>query len=858
MIPLRATVRLQLHAQFGFADVQRQLPYFAALGVSHLYLSPIGEAMPESTHGYDGIDPGRISTVLGGEAGFTALAAAARAAGLGIILDIVPNHLAADVANPWWADVLRHGRRSTHADWFDIDWEAPGCEGRLWLPVLDRPLPQALADGVLTVSVEDETCWLEHHGQRWPLASSSLSARQDGDGREAALAEAGRCNAEPSRLQALLDAQAYRLAWWRTGGDQINYRRFFDINGLVALRVERDEVFDAVHALPLRLVAEGWVDGVRIDHVDGLATPAAYLRRLRSALDEAGRPRGLAPGSITLHVEKILAPDEPLDLRWACDGSTGYDFMDQVAALLHDPAGARLLDQQWQQVSNGAPAFTAMQQQVRSGLLRGSLRSDFQRCQRALQECAAADPAALDITGAMIGRALAALLVCFPVYRTYGLDDATQLANWRQAVTAAQTLLDGGDRHALQAVQRWLLQGPEAMPDGCRQARLRFEQLCAPLNAKAVEDTAFYRFGRLLSRNEVGSEPAQLSLQADAFVALAVQRGEQHPRALLALATHDHKRGPDARMRLAVLSAWPQAWVDAVHGWQAQCHALGRPSPLPAGETYMLWQALLASWPLPGEPAGECYAERIQQWLRKALREGKQVSSWADPDEALEGAAEHWLHWVCCQQDAAPLRAAIDRWLARLSPAAARLSLAQLVLQLTMPGVPDLYQGNEGWDTSLVDPDNRRPVDYAQRQAWLADGRDWGQLLRHWHDGAPKARLLRRLLQLRKAQPALFALGQLRALHSRDGVLVFLREHLGHRLLVAAHLRAMEVPGPGLVDAGGGYGPLAMPGLPAGPYRNVLDDRQALLGVAGEVDAGILFAGSPVAVWMQVKEHEDG
>ena len=866
MTPLRATVRLQLHAQFDFAAARQQVPYYAALGISHLYLSPIATASEGSTHGYDNIDPTRISPALGGEAGFIALAEAARAAGMGVILDIVPNHMAAEPANAWWCDVLRHGRRSRHADWFDIDWQAPGCEGRLWLPVLDRPLDEAIAQGVLEVKADDSGPWLQHHDLRLPLSPLSypLQAASWPD-------FIHRCNRSAERMHALLERQAYRPAWWRTAAERVNYRRFFDINGLAALKVERSEVFDAVHALPLRLVAEGWVDGLRIDHVDGLAEPAAYLQRLRAALDGAGRQRGLAAGTVTLHVEKILAEDEALPTRWACDGTTGYDFMDQVGALLHDPAGEVPLQALWQRLAGRTDDFGDTQRQARGEMLDGSLRADRQRCLRAVAACMAGESGGNDLTPDMFERALTALLRHFPVYRTYGLRDGDDQRYLQQASAAAMHELDGAAQVALARLQAWLTDTAVDTPCAVERAalRVRVEQLAAPLNAKAVEDTAFYRYGRLLSRNEVGSDPACFSLQTSVFVERARARGQRYPRALLALATHDHKRGPDARMRLAVLASHADDWAEALQRVMALAERAGRACPLPDAHAAMLVQSLVGSWPLDGDADLEGYAARVSDWLIKALREGKQLSRWNDPDEALETAATDWVRWLLTDASGAPVRSALHALVERIAAPAARLGLVQLALQMCCPGVPDLYQGNEGWDTSLVDPDNRRPVDYAQRAAWLADTRAWPELLQQWHDGAPKARLLARLLQLRQRDPALFGEAPLQAIALPEAAadwLLLSRVIEGRALLVLLHLRAVPVAGEGGVaapDTGlsrvhdADDVTVALPGLPQGCYRSVLADGTFELSDAGPT-LGWLHQGSPVALWVREAGNERG
>ena len=413
MRPLRATARLQLHEGFDLSAAAAQVPYYARLGVSHLYLSPVAAAVPGSTHGYDGIDPGRVDPRLGGEAALRALAAAAHAEGMGLLLDIVPNHLAAHPDNPWWWDVLRHGRRSAYARWFDIDWDARGCDGRLCLPVLERPLAALLDAGQARVHAAPSGHELHLAGQRLPLAPPPFPLEDP---------------AQPpaDALHRWIQAQPWRLVEWRDAGDLPNYRRFFDISGLVALRVERPEVFAAVHALPLRLVAEGLVDGVRIDHVDGLADPAGYLRRLRRALDAAGRDRG-PPGTVALYVEKILAPGEDLPAGWPCDGTTGYDFMDQAGGLLHAAAGEPALHALWRGASGRSGDFAAEEHQARRELLQGSLRPEFSRACAALAAVAAGDPVARHAPEDLRA-ALAVLAAHFPVYRLYpdarGLEPA--------------------------------------------------------------------------------------------------------------------------------------------------------------------------------------------------------------------------------------------------------------------------------------------------------------------------------------------------------------------------------------------------------------------------------------------------
>ena len=854
MNTLRATVRLQLHADFDFDAAAAQVDYYARLGISHLYLSPVAQAAAGSTHGYDNTDPTRLSTELGGEAGFARLSQAVQAHGMGIVLDIVPNHMAASPANPWWNDVLRHGRRSVHADWFDIEWDAPGCEGKVWLPVLDRPLQAALEEGAVTLVVGNEGPELQHHDLRLPL--SSLSHPAPADSWEA---WAERCRRSPARLRDLLQRQAYRLAWWRTGADVVNYRRFFDISGLVALRVERDEVFDAVHALPLRLVREGRVQGLRIDHVDGLADPAGYLRRLRFALDAAGAAAGQAPGTLTLHVEKILADGEALPDDWCCDGTTGYDFMDPVGAVLHAEGSEPALQAVWQSASEDARHFDAVQRQARQQVLDGSLRPDLDRFLRQLQALTGDDAAAADLTPGMFARATSALLVHFPVYRTHGLRSQADHGWMQHAREAAAGSLDEAERSALQWIVRLLAaETPESAA-----LRTRFEQVAAPLNAKAVEDTAFYRHARMLSRNEVGSDPARIALPPAAFVALAQERGAHWPQALLAVATHDHKRGPDARCRLAVLSWNVAVWQEQVAHWNTLAEQAGHPCPLPGAETLMLWQTLLGSWPLRAEAVQSAYFERVGDWLRKALREGKRVSRWSAPDEGAEQAALQWIEWLGSHPAAGELRSAMDAFVRRIAPMGARLGLAQLALQLGCPGVPDLYQGNEGWDFSLVDPDNRRAVDHEQRREWLTDTTPWAAGLQEWTDGAPKALMLAAMLQHRARHPDLYRHAPLRqlAVKGDDAVMALLREHDGEAVLLlvdrcGALERAEGLDGLRCAQPSHAVLQDMDDRLRARPWRNLLDGRRL---ASTDIDRpGALLDGGPVAVWVTETGEERG
>lgn len=705
MIP-RATLRLQFHKGFTFADAEALVPYFAALGVSHLYASPITTARAGSLHGYDVTDPTQVNPELGGEPALKRLVDALRREKLGLIADIVPNHMAATLENAWWADVLRNGRSSRYASYFDIDWQS----GRVFLPWLGKPLADVTAEEI-----------------------DALNLPKPG---------------------------AYRLGWWRTAGDRINWRRFFDINELVCLRMEDDEAFEATHALIARLYTEGLIDGVRVDHVDGLADPAGYCRRLRHRLDPGN------PARPYLVVEKILLRGETLPAEWGCDGTTGYDFMDEASALQHDRAAEPALATAWAALSGRPADFATEEEAARREIVARSFASPLEAC------VAAFDPGGdSDLSPPALRRALTEMLVHFPVYRGYGTaGDEPYL---KQAADAAKETGLPGDRWVVDWLHERMRQpgGPVT----------RFQQLSAPVAAKSVEDTAFYRYGRLLSRNDVGFDVERFGDTAADFHARMQRRQATQPHGMLATATHDHKRGEDVRARLAVLSEKPLEWTGRQARWIEQC-ALLRTDGMPApGDIAMLLQMIVGAWPLDlalDDTVGRAtFAQRLAGWQQKALREAKLRSDWADPNAAYEDAAQGLLHRLVVDEAAPALRAEIFAFIQEIAPAGAVNGLAQALLRLTAPGVPDLYQGTELWDFSLVDPDNRRPVDFALRQKMLGAG----TTLAAWRDGAIKQRLIVRALALRRALPDLFADGSYEpvAVEGRlaDRVVAFVRRH---------------------------------------------------------------------------------
>ena len=770
----RATYRLQLHRGFTFADAREIVPYLDSLGVSHVYASPITTARRGSMHGYDVTDPTRINPELGGEAGLRALVEALRERGMGLIIDIVPNHMGvAGGENPWWQDVLLNGEASAWARFFDIDWRAP-----LLLPVLGAPLADVIGQGQLRLAEVGGRLCLQLYGNAcYPLRDDDPVHREE---RAAALRDHDPAHEDGrAALAALASWQHYRLAYWRTANDRLNWRRFFSVNELAGLRAEDPEVFEATHALVLRLYAERLIDGVRVDHVDGLTDPAAYCRRLVSRLTEAAD--GRRPYVV---VEKILAPGEALPRDWGVDGTSGYDFMRQAAALLHDPVGHAPLAALWAQVSGRPADFATEELLARRQVLSWQFEAQLAACVECFAALARSEADLAWITRPMLRRAVERLLWVFPVYRTYGTgsaappgDDAVRETARRRAAAHAPP----GERPIADLILDWLAgigPGDCALKAG---AVRRFQQLAAPIAARAVEDTAFYRHGVLLSANEVGSDPACFAMSVADFHAAMERRARDAPHALLALATHDHKRGADARARLAVLSGIPGRWAAALREWLA----LAAPDAhgIAPGDVALLFQTLVGMWDESALADPPAFLKRLHGWQEKALREARLRSSWEAPDTDYETRCKALAEALLTHARHARFRASVARFIAMIAPAALANTLAQTALHFIVPGVPDIYQGTELPDYSLVDPDNRRPVDYAARRELLAGpGED-----------APKLMLIADLLTLRREHPALFAQGAYRALAVRGAraghVVAFAREGNGERLTCAVAIR---------------------------------------------------------------------
>ncbi|WP_431470206.1 malto-oligosyltrehalose synthase [Sphingosinithalassobacter sp. LHW66-3] len=775
----RATYRLQLHRDFGFADAEALVPYLDALGISHIYASPITMAAPGSMHGYDVADPTRISAELGGEAGFRSLVAALRARNMGIVIDIVPNHMGvAGGNNPWWNDVLRNGRNSRHASFFDIDWRE-----KLLLPILGAPIDTVLAEGQIGVVEEGgEPVLRVYDSHRVPIRPEDHAAARVG-----------------ASLRELLDRQHYRLGWWRQANDDLNWRRFFTINDLAGLRIEDSEVFEAAHALYFRLWGEGLIDGLRIDHVDGLTDPAGYCRQLRARIDSIPRPADAPQGSAWIVIEKILAPGEPLARDWGVDGTSGYDFMADVGALLHDPAGEAPLTRLWESISGESGSFEDAELRARQEMLSWSFEGQLRACVESFLALAKTAPETQGLTGGMLRRAIERALWVFPVYRTYGTGKAAPAADAsvHDAVRrGAARFTPPGEAEVLERLLGWLAgEGPGDLARASEAVR-RFQQLSAPVAAKSVEDTAFYRYGRLLSSNEVGSDPARFAMAPSAFADAMAERASSFPHAMLTTATHDHKRGEDVRARLAALSELPEEWGARVSVWEKASG--GAQSGIAGADRYMLYQTLYGAWPsdlAPDDRAGcAAFAVRVNGWQEKALREAKLRSSWEAPDAAYEALCREWILTLLDPSRSAGFLSDLDQFVRHMMAPARANALVQAALRCMLPGVPDLYQGAELDDLSLVDPDNRRPVDYALRRAVLASPQ-------HAACGDRKLRIIAQLLDLRRRHPELFATGdfvRLEAVGERAAHLfAFARTHEGVTLTGAVALYCARETGGG-------------------------------------------------------------
>jgi (1->4)-alpha-D-glucan 1-alpha-D-glucosylmutase len=839
MIP-RATYRLQLNSHFGFDRVAAIAPYLAQLGVSHAYLSPYLKARPGSPHGYDIVDHGALNPELGDETAFLRFTAALKAHALGHLLDFVPNHMGVGGAdNPLWLEVLEWGPDAPHAGWFDIEWDPErrylhdkllvpllgdqyGIElerGALrlqfdpqdgsfavWaydthkLPVWPPDYARILPDGLLHLEeLSDAFAWLPNSRGQMPRRAAELKAqlaaevRQHAEALEAlqsALARfQGRAGEAASwrPLHELIQDQHWRLAQFRVAADDINYRRFFNINDLAGLRMELPEVFQHAHRRILELVQDGTIDGLRIDHVDGLFDPKAYLLRLREQL---GAVLGAAPEAAQFYlvVEKILSAHEPLREDWPIHGTTGYDFLNQVLSILVDAGAETAFSDCYLEFTGERRGYAETLRLAKLHIMDNEMAGELNMLARDMARLARQNPRTADFTQNLLHRAIKELIACFPVYRTYvdgsGVLDADDQRDLSWALARArryQTEIDPSVFEFLEQVLTGnLLLRPRSgfSHETLRRCAMRLQQYSGPVDAKGMEDTAFYRYNRFIALNEVGGDPDRFGGTLAAFHRANLQRAQRWPHAMLTIATHDTKRGADARARLAALSelagewrAQLPVWSRILRGPTAQSTDPERPD---RNDEYLLYQLLLGSWPCellrdePDDEALQAYAGRIRSAMTKSMREARLHTNWAFPDGDYEQAMTALIDAALTGSRASAFLAAFLPFAQQLAALGAHNSLIQTVIELTAPGVPDLYNGSELWDLSLVDPDNRRPVDYALRTRLLAQiapalQRDRAgciaQLARAWHDGGIKLAVITTLLQHRRSQPVLYADG---------------------------------------------------------------------------------------------------
>lgn len=753
-LSLRATYRIQFHKDYTLYDAILLVPYLKKLGISHIYASPLLASASGSLHGYDTISWDFIDRERGGEEGLLALVAALRAHDMGLILDIVPNHMTTNPQNVWWQDVLQHGRQSRYAHYFDIDWSVSTEQEthKIILPFLEKPLEEILEDQKIRVSYQEDirSVVITYEDKIFPLAPESLSHAQK------------ECFAEffnpeslegKSNLLALLQKQHYQLVWWQTAGDLINWRRFFDVTALIALRMERPEVFARTHAYVFDLYRRGLIDGLRIDHVDGLLQPARYCQKLEQALNALTheRPENLRNEPF-IFVEKILSTGEYLPEDWCVSGTTGYDFLEQASLLQHHPAGEEKLSALWAQL--GSHPYEKVVRVARDEKLNSSFYKMFQDLIVSLAEFFSPEQ---DVTPHAVSCVLKEILLAFPVYRVYfsgtGLSEQSR-SYLCAACERAKKKLPAHATPLLMTLQK-LLSQTSSQSFERKDFQDMFLHLTAPLVAKSGEDTAFYRYARLLSRNEVGADPALFSKNREAFHQTNLARLTSHPQSLLCTATHDHKRGEDGRARLMVLSEPEANWAEVVAVWFAKnkfLHHVGNSdASVSKADEFFFYQTLISAWPLDARELSDL-PERLELYLAKALRERGVRTSWADPDMGYEDNCQNFVRQLLQTSFVKDLTAFVDR----VSPAAALNSLTQVILRSTVPGVPDLYQGREGWDFSLVDPDNRRPVDYSALRKNLEDDDNLATLASTWRDGRIKQHLICKLLKLREDYPELF------------------------------------------------------------------------------------------------------
>lgn len=793
-----ATYRLQMGADFGFDRAAAVVPYLRELGISHIYTSPYLQAAVGSTHGYDVVDPTRVSGEMGGPEAHARLCGELDKFGMGQMIDVVPNHMAIiGSQNPWWWDVLENGPSSRYASYFDVDWESSDerWPNKVLLPVLDDHYGRVLEAGELRLVRRDSLFTLQYHEQVFPVDPSSLDVllgraagvcgsemlgfiagayarlphskvvarqaveqrhrdkavlaeilsscmRDDAAAAAAVDAEVGRINSNADAMDALVDGQNYRLAFWRTSGRDLGYRRFFDVDSLAGLQVEEEEVFYATHMLPITWARNGAVHGLRVDHPDGLRDPAQYLRRLHQVCPDSW-----------IVVEKILESDEKLPAAWPVDGTTGYDFLNLSGGLFVDAEGEKPLTELYADFTGEPVDFQSVRRVCKRKVAKELLGSDLNRLTALFVDICERHRRHRDYTRHELHEALTEVAACFPVYRTY--------------VSIGDGLVSGSDmRYVTEAVEQAVAERPDIDPQlfgflrdmlllripGPLEGELamRFQQLTGPVMAKGVEDTAFYRFHRLASLNEVGGDPERFGISVEEFHRRCAEKLAEHPMSLLASSTHDTKRSEDVRARLALLSEIPDRWSAFVRRAAQHNERHRRGDGPDRNVEYLIYQTLVGAWPID--------VERMTAYVEKTLCEAKMFTSWTQRNEDYEQGVRDFVRDVL---EDVEFRSLLEEFVAPLVMPGRINSLSQALIKLTAPGVPDIYQGTELWDLSLVDPDNRRPVDFELRAELLArlETISIDEVMERFDEGLPKLWLIHQALRLRRQHPELFGAG---------------------------------------------------------------------------------------------------
>jgi (1->4)-alpha-D-glucan 1-alpha-D-glucosylmutase len=871
-----ATYRVQLRPGFGFREAGELIQYLVDLGVSHLYTSPYLQAVSGSRHGYDVVDPTEVNEELGGAEAHAKLCNTLDANGLGHMIDVVPNHMAiAGRQNPWWWDVLENGPSSRYATYFDVDWEASEerWPNKVLLPVLSDHYGRILEDGELELSREEGSFVIHWREHIFPVDPSSLSellnraadscaseylaflaqsharlprptvAARDAverrhrdkavltnllgrlclEEREVAAAidgEVDRLNRDPDALDALIDQQNYRLALWRTASRDLGYRRFFDIKDLAGLRVEDIEVFHATHDLLIDWVEKGWVDGLRIDHPDGLRDPGEYFGRLRDACPDAW-----------IIAEKILMPGEQVPSDWPIAGTIGYGFLNILGKLFVDPEGREELTQTYEQFVGEETDYKALTRKCKRLVLTQLLGSELNRLTSLFVDVCERHRRHRDYTRHELREALRETAVCFPVYRSYlsSSRDVIRPEDERHissAIEDAMAARDDLDPELFLFLKKLLLFKVGGTLEN--ELAMRFQQLSAPATAKGIEDTAYYRFNRLVALNEVGGDPSRFSVTLDEFHEACMVAQERHPRALLSSTTHDTKRSGDVRTRLELLSEIPRRWGDAVRRWSAH-NEIHRTGDVPDRNTeYLFYQTLVGAWPID--------VERIAVYIEKAVREAKVHTSWTNQDEEYESAVRSFVSAV--MEDDVFLQDLEGLVSELIGPGRAN-SLSQTLIRLTAPGIPDVYQGTELWNLSLVDPDNRRPVDFNLRRRLLDEVVELSpeEIMLRSDEGLPKLWLIRQVLHLRRDRSELFGPeGSYRPLSAKGA-------KPGHLIAYIRGEGAITLAPRLVMKLTGDWGDTSIE-LPSGEWRNILTDE--VVGGGPPVEVAQILARFPV------------